>query len=192
MQNASATVVRASRDNEPSWDEAFVRVESYLQAYGLTSRMLLNQITAAIIDEARAKVQTEPDADPVRIAMELTQSRIGAWLAQSGQQVDWTNEKVRAQARLALIIADLPGRWPNQFLSSDPFPAELAAAITSSQILPAPGMHVSNMAPEPLEFGLLEPGDPRLQSKRIWIPMRAVVPWLLIFGFFGVAWASSH
>lgn len=177
---------------DPAWDEAFLRVESYLRAYGLESRVLLNQATAAIIEEARTKAAAGQHDDPVTLAMEVTQDRIGAWIAQSGQPIDWTNERIRAQARLALIIADLPGRWPNQFLSSDPFPPELAAAITSSQILPAPGMKVSNMAPEPLEFGLLEPGDPRIQSKRIWIPMRAVVPWLLIFGFFGVAWASSH
>lgn len=124
--------------------------------------------------------------------MDITQSRIGAWISRSGQEIDWTNERTRAQGRLALIVADMPGRWPNQFLSPEPFPEDLAAALASFRILPAPGMRLSNMAPEPLEFGILEPGDPRLKTRRIWVPMRAVVPWLLIFGFFGVAWASSH
>jgi hypothetical protein len=152
----------------------------------------LNQITAAIIEEARTRARDGASDNPVSAAMEVTQSRIGEWLAQSGQELDWSNERMRAQGRLALIIADLPGRWPNHFLSSEPFPTDLAAAMASSRILPAPGMRVSNMSPEPLEFGLLEPGDPRLHAHRIWAPLRAVVPWLLIFGFFGVAWASSH
>lgn len=192
MQPSPSTADLIAPGADPAWDEAFLRVESYLRAYGLESRVLLNQITSAIIAQAQAAARGEPDETPVGLAMEVTQRRIGEWLSQSGPQIDWTNERNRAQGRLALIMADLPGRWPNHFLSADPLPADLAGAILSSQILPAPGMRVSNMAPEPLEFGLLEPGDPRLQSKRIWIPMRAVVPWLLIFGFFGVAWASSH
>ncbi len=182
----------ASPTGAPAWDEAFLRVESYLRAFGLESHVLLNQITAAIIQEAKCKVEAGESGNPVGIAMEITQSRIGAWLSRSGQEIDWINERSRAQGRLALIIADLPGRWPNQFLSADPFPEELAAALASFRILPAPGMRMSNMAPEPLEFGILEPGDPRLKTRRIWAPVRAVVPWLLIFGFFGVAWASSH
>jgi hypothetical protein len=179
-------------DADPAWDEAFLRVESYLRAYGLESHVLLNEATAAIIGEAREKARSGASESPVELAMDATQSRIGAWMARSGQPVDWTNDRIRAQGRLALIVADLPSRWPNSFLSSDPFPADLAVAMASFQVLPAPGMRVSSMAPEPLEFGLLEPADPRIQSKRIWIPIRAVVPWLLIFGFFGVAWASSH
>jgi hypothetical protein len=179
-------------DAGPAWDEAFLRVEGYLRAYGLESHVLLNQITAAIIQEARRRIEGGEAGNPLSVAMEITQSRIGAWLSRSGQEIDWTNERTRAQGRLALIVADLPGRWPNQFLSTEPFPEDLAAALASFRILPAPGMRLSNMAPEPLEFGILEPGDPRLKTRRIWVPMRAVVPWLLIFGFFGVAWASSH
>jgi hypothetical protein len=192
MKTPASTVNNQVPRADPAWDEAFLRVEGYLSAYGLESHVLLNQVTAAIIQEARSRLESGIAGSPLGIAMEITQSRIGAWLSRSGQEIDWTNERMRAQGRLALIIADLPGRWPNQFLSPDPFPEDLAAALASFRILPGPGMRVSNMAPEPLEFGILEPGDPRLKTRPIWVPMRAVVPWLLIFGFFGVAWASSH
>jgi hypothetical protein len=192
MESPSLASNQAVSDTDPAWDEAFLRVESYLRSYGLESHVLLHQVTASIIEEARGKVRNGDAQNPVELAMNATQSRIGGWLARSGQAVDWTNDRTRAQGRLALIVADLPSRWPSSFLSSDPFPPDLAAAMASTQVLPSPGMKVSNMAPEPLEFGLLEPGDPRIQTKRIWVPIRAVVPWLLIFGFFGVAWASSH
>jgi hypothetical protein len=192
MESPSLANNQTASGTDPAWDEAFLRVESYLRTYGLESHVLLHEVTASIIEEARGKVQSGAAGNPVELAMNATQSRIGAWLARSGQPADWTSDRIRAQGRLALIVADLPGRWPNSFLSSNPFPADLAAAMSSTQVLPAPEMKVSNMAPEPLEFGLMEPGDPRIQSKRIWMPIRAVVPWLLIFGFFGVAWASSH
>jgi hypothetical protein len=192
MESPTLANNQTTSGTDPAWDEAFLRVESYLRTYGLESHVLLHEVTASIIEEARGNARNGAAGNPVELAMNATQSRIGAWLARSGQPADWTSDRIRAQGRLALIVADLPGRWPNSFLSSSPFPDELAAAMASTQVLPAPKMNVSNMAPEPLEFGLLEPGDPRIQSKRIWMPIRAVVPWLLIFGFFGVAWASSH
>jgi hypothetical protein len=181
-----------SRDGVPAWDEAFLRVEGYLRAYGMESPVLLNQTTAAIIRDAQERSQAGSDQPPVALAMDATHSRIGAWFARSGWSIDWANERMRSQGRLALIIADLPRRWPNFFLSADPLPEDLTAAMASFQILPGPEMRVSNMAPEPLEFSLLDPGDPRLRSRRIWIPVRAAVSWLLISGFFGVAWAATH
>jgi hypothetical protein len=192
MESLLATADNPMPPVDAAWDNAFLRVESYLRAFGLESRVLLNQITATIIDEARVRSGKDLDADPVGVAMGITHDRIAAWLGRSGREVDWTSHRVKAQARLALVIADLPGRWPNQFLSADPLPPELAEAIASVKILPAPGMRVSKMAPEPLEFGLSDQDDPRLHARRIWIPLRTVVSWLLIFGFFGVAWASSH
>jgi hypothetical protein len=192
MDTSIAITENLISDANASWDEAFLRVEGYLRAYGLESHVLLNSITASIIQEARDRAQKGTPGDPVGIAMGVTHSRIGTWFAQSGHDVDWDNEHTRAKGRLALIIADVPGRWSNYFLSPDPIPPELAGAMASFQILPGPEMKLSNMAPEPLEFGLLEPGDPRLRTRRIFLPMRVVVPWLLIFGFFGVAWASSH
>ncbi len=60
------------------------------------------------------------------------------------------------------------------------------------EILPGPELRLSSMAPEPLEFGLLESGDSRLPSRRFWVPARFVFSWVLIFGFFGIAWAASH
>lgn len=177
---------------EPDWDEAFLRVQSYLRAYGMESPVLLSEVTAGIIQEARARSQEGAPGSPVALAMDLTQSRIGAWFAQSGQDIDWSNERMRAQGRLALIVADLPGRWRHYFLSPNPLPSDLGEAMKSFQILPGPELRLSGMAPEPLEFGLLEPGDNRLPARRFWVPARVMVSWLLIFGFFGIAWAASH
>jgi hypothetical protein len=174
------------------WDEAFLRVESYLRAHGMESPVVLNNTAADIVREARERSQNGSPGEPVALAMDVTHSRIGSWFAQSGWPIDWKNERMRAQGRLALIIADLPGRWAQCFLSADPVPAEFAESMASFQILPGPEMRLSNMAPEPLEFSLLDPGDPRLRSRRIWIPVRAGVSWLLISGLFGVAWAATH
>jgi hypothetical protein len=128
----------------------------------------------------------------VEIAMEVTHSRISAWFAQAGFPIDPANDLIRVQNRLALIIADLPRQWANHFLSPDPVPADFASAMASVRILPGPEMRPSGMVPEPLEFGILEPGESRLPSRRVWVPVRVVTSWLLIFGLFGFAWAATH
>jgi hypothetical protein len=174
---------------EPAWDEAFLRVQSYLRAYRLESPVLLSKITSSIIAEARSRFPSA-QADPVEVAIEVTYSRIAAWFTQAGYPADPANEQLSALGRLAL--ADLPGEWANTFLSPEPVSPDLAVAMASVRILPGPEMRPSGMAPEPLEFGILEPGDPRLPSRRVWIPVRVVTLWIIIFGFFGFAWAATH
>ncbi len=169
-----------------------MRVQSYLRAYGMESPVLLNETTAGIIREAREHAQGGPGEHPMSLALGIAQLKIGEWFAQSGRQLDWSDGRTGAQGRLALIVADLPGRWRQFFLSSNPLPAELAAAMRSVEILPGPELRLTSMAPEPLEFGLLESGDSRLPGRRFWIPARFVFSWVLIFGFFGIAWAASH
>jgi hypothetical protein len=176
---------------DPAWDEAFMRVQSYLRAHGLESPVLLNQATAGIIREAREDPGA-PGAEPVERAMEAAHARIGAWFARSGHDLDWTNDRMRAQGRMALVMADLPRRWPNHFLSPDPIPPELASAMASFPILPGPGVRLSGMAPEPLEFGVLEGNESGVPGRRIRFPARVMVTWFLIFGVLGAAWATTH
>jgi hypothetical protein len=177
---------------DPAWDEAFLRVEGYLCSYGLESRVLLNQITASIIEAARARAREGDTTEPVPLAMEITHARIGEWFARTGQPIDWADERMRARGRLALVFADLPGRWANHFLSPEPVPPELASRLTLFQLLSSPEMRVSAMPPATLEFGFLESDTPRPPNRRFWPPFRALISWMLIVGFFGIAWAASH
>ena len=177
---------------DPAWDEAFLRVEGYLRSYGLESHVLLNHLVAAIIQEARERSAAGDARHPVAVSIDVANARIAAWFSRAGNEIDWASERGCAQCRLALIIADLPGRWPTIFLGPEPFPEELTSAIASFQILSGPELRLSGMAPEPLEFGLLEPRDPHLPPRRIWFPAKAMAYWFLIFGFFGIAWAASH
>jgi len=182
----------AHRPTERSWEEAFLRVESYLRAHHLESRVLLNHLTIDIIREAREQALARPDVAPVVVAMEVTHARIGTWFARAGDAGDWSDERVRAQGRLALVLADVPGRWAGWFLSGSPVPPELAAALAAGELHPAPELRFSNMLSAPLEFGFKPPGDSSRPGKRGWQNLRAAAGWLLIVGIFGVAWSASH
>jgi hypothetical protein len=177
---------------DPAWDEAFSRVESYLRAHHLESRVLLNQVVTEIIAEARTREFTHPASEPVAIAMQLTHARIGAWFARAIGESDWANERDRAHGRLALVIANLPGRWSNHFLSTESVPPELAAAMAAVQFQPGPELRFSNMPPATLEFGFVETDQPHAMKQGAWVLLRAASVWLVAAGCIGVAWAASH
>ena len=190
QETSVATV--ASVPAGPDWDEAFLRVASYLRAHHLESRVLLNHLATEIMAQARERARENPDHAPVTLAMGVTHERIGAWFARAGRDADWANERVRAADRLALVLADLPGRWANCFLSTEPVPQELAEALASATLEPGPELHFSNMPPAPLEFGFNDDGQSNPPNGGGRFLMRAASSWLAIAGLLGVVWAASH
>jgi hypothetical protein len=177
---------------DPAWEEAFLRVESYLRAHHLESRVLLNQLATGIIGEARGRAAAQPGEEPVVAAMHATHARIGVWFARAGDAGDWSEERVRVRGRLALVLADLPGRWAHCFLATGPVPPELMSALASGVLQPGPELRFSNMPPAPLEFGFDNPETPDSHHRAGWLMVRAAASWLSIVGLFGVAWAASH
>lgn len=172
----------------PAWDEAFLRVESYLRAHHVESRVQLNALTTDIVREARARAG---DA-PVVAAMGVAHARIGAWFAAAGVTGDWADGRVRARARLALVLAEGAVRRPGGFLAAEPAPPDLVAALSEVVLRSGPEMRFSNMAAAPLEFGFKRPEDQTLLQGSRWLALRAAAGWLLITGIFGVLWAASH
>jgi hypothetical protein len=175
-----------------AWDEAFLRVESYLHAHRVESRVQLNELVTEIIVEARTLESASPGDDPVAYAMQATHARIAAWFARAGTGSDWANEGDRAHGRLALVIADLPGRWANCFLSAESVPPALAAAMASFQFQPGPELRFSNMPTAPLEFGFDETDDPHATKRGVWSLVRSASSSLLVVALIGAAWVASH
>ncbi len=195
MQNPHTVVfpvLATAQPTDAAWDEAFLRVESYLRAHHLESRMLLNALATEIIGEAREQVRANPGEDPVRAALRITRRRIGEWFDRAGLAADWSDERVRLRGRLALVLADIPGRWAKWFLSPAPVPPSLTTALTSGVLQAGPELRFSNMPPAPLEFGFTAPDDLSSLRRGRWHALRAAAAWLSIAGVFGVAWAASH
>ena len=94
-----------------TWNEAFCRVERYLRAHHLENRALTSELAAEIIAEAKAHPQRSAASEPVTLAMQVTHVRIGAWFARTRDKSSCENESVRTHRLLALVIANLPGRW---------------------------------------------------------------------------------
>ncbi len=177
---------------DQAWDEAFRRVESYLVAHHLESRVQLNYLATEVIRDARTRASAEPALAPVVAAMQVLQLRIGAWFARAGNVGDWSDERVRARARLALLTAELPEHCADLFLATGPVPPQLAAALAAGALEPGPKLHLSSMPPAPLEFGFADPVQSARPGRSGWTRLREAASWLLALGLFGAAWAASH
>jgi len=175
-----------------AWDEAFLRVESYLRAHHVQSRVMLNQIATEIIRDARQRSLANPEVEPVVAGMQAAHARMGSWFARAGNAGDWSDERVRARGRLSLVLGPSPVRRQNYFLSNEEIPEEVATSLAAGVLRPNPELHVSNMPPAPLEFGFNDPADPSISQKTGWAPVREAAGWLAIVGLYGAAWAASH
>jgi hypothetical protein len=57
------------------------------------------------------------------------------------------------RGRLALLLADMPGRWQEQFLRPGPWPEEFIKAMRETYFRAGPDFQLSKMTPRPLDLG---------------------------------------
>lgn len=174
------------------WDEAFLRVESYLRAHHIESRVLLNRLTTDILAAARRLAMKQPEEAPVSLAMRIAQARIGEWLVQALGEGDWADERFRARGRLALLLSEIPLQYPERFLASEELPKETKARLTHARLVPGPDVRLVSMTSAPLEFPLTEAVEEKWTTFNRSTFFRASMSWLLIGTFAGVLWAATR
>jgi hypothetical protein len=196
-RNAVGGFGRQARAGPPvpptaEWDEAFLRVESYLRAYQIESRVLLNQLTMNILADARSLAARHPEEPPVTLAIQVAHARIGAWLVQGLGEGDWADERFRARGRLALLMSEIPHRCPEFFLSREELSAETKSRLAEATLRSGPDINLTSMPPAPLEFSLGTAVEERWVTFSRSAFLRASASWLIIAGFLGIAWFASR
>lgn len=180
----------------PGWDEAFLRVESYLRAHQIESRLLLNRLAMEVIRAARvaADQPSGTGRDPVALAMSEAERRTTAWFARVlGDAADPDDERLGTRGRIALVLADAPARWPQHFLAETPPPSELIEAMRAAYIEAGPELELTRMVPRPLDFGpIANVADEAWKTFARWPVLRAIFGWLLFVGLLAVIWFSTH
>jgi hypothetical protein len=174
------------------WDEAFLRVESYLHAHGIQSPLIVNRIAAQTVEEARTAAADDPAAEPVRLAMAQLQQAMAHWYRTVLADPDLPEEILRAKGRLALVMNRSEAGWTQQFMATDSVHPELATALREARLRPGPEVQLTNMPPAPLEF-MINPDErstaPGFHGHGL---LQAAGLWILILGALGAAWAASH
>lgn len=136
------------------WNAAYQKVERYFNALRVGNKLLLGQLVLRVIDRAIRRASREPDRPAVVLAGEEVDRVVSEWFSSVlGGSADPGDPSLRSRGCLALLLADMPGRWQDQFLKPEPWPVEFVQAMRESFLRAGPDFQVSQMTPRPMDLG---------------------------------------
>jgi hypothetical protein len=138
------------------WNDAYAKVESYFNALRIRNRPLLGQMVLRVLERAQKRAPLEPARTATQLAAEEMDHLVTEWFAEV-LQVPPTNadQMLSTRGRLALLLADMPGKWQDQFLRPGPWPAEFTGGMRATFLRAGPDFQLSKMTPRPLDLGPL-------------------------------------
>ncbi len=136
------------------WNAAYVKVENYFHALRIRNKPLLGQLTLRVLERAQRRAPAEPARTATELAAEEMDRIVTDWFAEVLQTSPIGSEQtLSTRGRLALLLADMPGKWQDQFLRPGPWPAEFVESMRESFFRAGPDFQLSKMAPRPLDLG---------------------------------------
>jgi len=138
------------------WNDAYAKVESYFNALRIRNRPLLGQLCLRVLERAQKRAPLEPERTATQLVAEEMDHIVTEWFAEV-LLVPPTNadQMLSTRGRLALLLADMPGKWQDQFLRPGPWPEEFTDAMRETFLRAGPDFQLSKMTPRPLDLGPL-------------------------------------
>lgn len=162
------------------WNAAYVRVEDYLRAHRIHSRLHQVRLVQRILERAAEHHAADPRLDPTVLAAEETEALMDAWFADILDERGQPHERIAVDGRVALLLADGPQKWPNAFLEDHGVPEEFVQSMRASSLRAGPDLAVSSMVPRPLDLGpISEVAGETLERFERWPMLRTLLLWLL-------------
>jgi hypothetical protein len=140
---------------DPAWNEAHERVESYLRAHHIVQPLALSELTNEIVARAWRGNFSDTDTAPVTRALREADNAITAWFARALEQQGPHSRRLGVRGRLALALADAPGRWPDAFLAPTPPPRALSDAMRAVFLRAGPAPQLYKMTAPAIPLGPL-------------------------------------
>jgi hypothetical protein len=136
------------------WNAAYVKVENYFHALRVRNKVLLGQLVLRVLDRAMKRAPAEPERSATQLAAEEMDRLVTEWFAEVLQSPPGkTDQTLSTRGRLALLLADMPGKWQEQFLRPGPWPEEFVTAMRETFLRAGPDFQLSQMTPRPLDLG---------------------------------------
>jgi len=136
------------------WNAAYAKVENYFHALRIRNKALLGQLVLRVLERAMKRAPDEPDHSATHIAAEEMDRTVTEWFA-AVLQAPPTNadQMLSTRGRLALLLADMPGKWQDQFLRPPPWPEEFVSAMRETYLRAGPDFQLSKMSARPFDLG---------------------------------------
>jgi hypothetical protein len=136
------------------WNAAYVKVENYFHALRVRNKALLGQLVLRVLDRAMRRAPAELERSATQLAAEEMDHLVTEWFGEVLQSPSAkADQTLSTRGRLALLLADMPGRWQEQFLRPGPWPEEFTTAMRDAFLRAGPDFQLSKMTPRPLDLG---------------------------------------
>lgn len=136
------------------WNAAYAKVESYFHALRVRNKTLLGRLVILVLKRAMRRAPQELQLSATELAAEEMDSVLTEWFAQVLQEAPvGATHMLSTRGRLALLLADMPGKWQEQFLHPPPWPDEFIKAMREAYLRAGPDFQLAKMAPRPLDLG---------------------------------------
>jgi hypothetical protein len=158
------------------WNAAYAKVESYFHALRVRNRVLLGRLVIYVLQRAMRRAPQEPRRLASELAAEEMDHVVTEWFGQVlSESPTGTDQMLSTRGRLALLLADMPGEWQDQFLRPGPWPEAFVERMRDAYLRAGPDFQLAKMAPRPLDLGPIATltGFGRLPY------VRMVLTWLL-------------
>ncbi|MGH7939544.1 MAG: hypothetical protein ACREE6_12305 [Limisphaerales bacterium] len=138
------------------WNAAYAKVENYFYALRVRNKTLLGQSVLRVLDRAMTRAVSEPSRSATELAVEEMERLVNEWFADVLQiPPEQRDRTLSTRGRLALLLADMPGKWQDQFLQPGPWPEEFVSAMREGYLRAGPAFQLSKMTPRPFDLGPL-------------------------------------
>ncbi len=107
-----------------------------------------------LLERAQRRAPTELNSSATQLAAEEMDRTVTEWFSEVLQSPPTkADQTLSTRGRLALLLADMPGKWQDQFLRPSPWPEEFTSAMREAFLRAGPDFQLSKMTPRPLDLG---------------------------------------
>jgi hypothetical protein len=171
------------------WNAAYARVESYFHALRVRNRVLLGRLVIHVLKRAMRRAQQEAQPSVTELAAQEMDLVVTEWFGEVLQESPaGTDHMLSTRGRLALLLADMPGKWQDQFLRPGPWPVEFVKAMRDAYLRAGPDFQLAKMAPRPLDLGPIT----TLTSLSRWPYGRMLFLWIVVALLLVVVFIVTH
>ena len=136
------------------WNAAYAKVENYFHALRIRNKALLGQLVLRVLERAQRRAPVELHRSTTQLAAEEMDHIVTEWFSEVLQSPPTkADQTLSTRGRLALLLADMPGKWQEQFLRPGPWPEEFSNAMREAFLRAGPDFQISKMTPRPLDLG---------------------------------------
>ena len=136
------------------WNAAYSKVENYFHALRIRNNVLRGRLVLLVLQRAMRRAPNEPQSTATEISAEEMDRVVTDWFSEVLQESPTgADNMLSTRGRLALLLADMPGKWQDQFLQPGPWPREFVNAMREMYLRAGPDFQLSKMAPRPLHLG---------------------------------------